>query len=168
MRTVRRTKVQIIERSRIDNSRGPQPTTSGAPDRPHVLRCKLCHKPVQRVFRVVRGAWDLFLASPHGRGYSWRWDGVPWYLRSGKYLPTTATEVLVELKRPPQKLFADAVQPQARSNYPRFRLSPNSAIAPAARVKLAGQEFVGEERELYLSDEQPGEETPYIGFWAMP
>ena len=39
---------------------------------------------------------------------SWRWDGVPWYLRSGKYLPDTATEVLVELKAPPQKLFADA------------------------------------------------------------
>jgi glucose-6-phosphate 1-dehydrogenase len=92
---------------------------------------------------------------------SWRWDGVPWYLRSGKYLPTTATEILVELKRPPQKLFADAVQPHARSNYLRFRLSPNSAIALAARVKLAGQEFIGEERELFLSDEQPGEETPY-------
>ncbi len=86
---------------------------------------------------------------------SWRWDGVPWYLRSGKYLPTTATEILVELKRPPQKLFADAVQPNSRSNYLRFRLSPNSAIALAARVKLAGQEFIGEERELYLSDEQP-------------
>jgi glucose-6-phosphate 1-dehydrogenase len=92
---------------------------------------------------------------------SWRWDGVPWYLRSGKYLPTTATEILVELKRPPQKLFADAVQPHSRSNYLRFRLSPNSAIALAARVKLAGQEFIGEERELFLSDEQPGEETPY-------
>ncbi len=39
---------------------------------------------------------------------SWRWDGVPWYLRSGKYLPATATEILVELKQPPQKLFADA------------------------------------------------------------
>ena len=92
---------------------------------------------------------------------SWRWNGVPWYLRSGKYLPTTATEILVELKRPPQKLFADAVQANVRSNYLRFRLSPNSAIALAARVKLAGQEFIGEERELYLSDEQPGEETPY-------
>ena len=92
---------------------------------------------------------------------SWRWDGVPWYLRSGKYLPTTATEILVELKRPPQKLFDDAVQANSRSNYLRFRLSPNSAIALAARVKLAGQDFIGEERELYLSDEQPGEETPY-------
>jgi glucose-6-phosphate 1-dehydrogenase len=92
---------------------------------------------------------------------SWRWDGVPWYLRSGKYLPTTATEILVELKPPPQKLFADAVRADSRSNYLRFRLSPNSAIALAARVKLAGQDFIGEARELYLSDEQPGEETPY-------
>ena len=92
---------------------------------------------------------------------SWRWDGVPWYLRSGKYLPATATEILVELKRPPQKLFDDAVQANSRSNYLRFRLSPSSAIALAARVKLAGQDFIGEERELYLSDEQSGEETPY-------
>jgi glucose-6-phosphate 1-dehydrogenase len=51
--------------------------------------------------------------------------------------------------------------PNSRSNYLRFRLSPNSAIALAARVKLAGEEFIGEERELYLSEEQPGEETPY-------
>jgi glucose-6-phosphate 1-dehydrogenase len=43
----------------------------------------------------------------------------------------------------------------------RFRLSPNSAVALAARVKLAGQEFVGEQRELFLSEEQPGEESPY-------
>jgi len=92
---------------------------------------------------------------------SWRWEGVPWYLRSGKYLPDTATEILVELKRPPQKLFDDAGQANSRSNYLRFRLSPNSAIALAARVKLAGQDFIGEERELYLSDEQSGEETPY-------
>ena len=92
---------------------------------------------------------------------SWRWEGVPWYLRSGKYLPATATEILVELRRPPQKLFADAGQAHSRSNYLRFRLSPNSAIALAARVKLAGEDFIGEEKELYLSDEQPGEESPY-------
>lgn len=92
---------------------------------------------------------------------SWRWDGVPWCLRSGKYLPDTATEILVELKPPPQRLFADAVHPIGRSNYLRFRLSPNSAVALAARVKLAGQEFVGEQRELYLSEEHPGQELPY-------
>ncbi|MGA2351681.1 MAG: glucose-6-phosphate dehydrogenase [Terracidiphilus sp.] len=92
---------------------------------------------------------------------SWRWDGVPWYLRSGKYLPDTATEILVELKPPPQKLFADAESVTGRPNYIRFRLSPNSALALAARVKLAGKEFVGEQRELYLSEEMPGEEAPY-------
>jgi glucose-6-phosphate 1-dehydrogenase len=92
---------------------------------------------------------------------SWRWEGVPWYLRSGKYLPDTATEILVELKPPPQRLFADATRATSRSNYMRFRLSPNSAIALAARVKLAGEEFVGEERELYLSEERSGDEAPY-------
>jgi glucose-6-phosphate 1-dehydrogenase len=92
---------------------------------------------------------------------SWRWDGVPWYLRSGKYLPNTATEILVELKRPPQALFADAATTAGRANYLRFRVSPNSAVALAARVKLAGQDFIGEQRELYLSEEQPGIATPY-------
>jgi glucose-6-phosphate 1-dehydrogenase len=92
---------------------------------------------------------------------SWRWEGVPWYIRSGKYLPATATEVLVQLKPPPQKLFADSEPAAGRTNYLRFRLSPNSAVALAARVKLAGKEFAGEQRELYLSEEQPGEETPY-------
>ena len=92
---------------------------------------------------------------------SWRWDGVPWYLRSGKYLADTATEILVELKPPPQRLFADSVSAAERSNYLRFRLAPAAAIALAARVKLAGEEFTGETRELYLSEEQPGEEAPY-------
>ena len=92
---------------------------------------------------------------------SWRWAGVPWYLRSGKYLAETATEVLVELKPPPQRLFADSAPTTGRANYLRFRLSPKSAVALAARVKLAGKEFVGTQRELYLFEEQPGEETPY-------
>ncbi len=92
---------------------------------------------------------------------SWRWAGVPWYLRSGKYLAATATEVVVELKPPPQRLFADSAPAVSESNYVRFRLSPNSAIAIAARVKRPGKDFVGEQRELYLFEEQPGEESPY-------
>ena len=92
---------------------------------------------------------------------SWRWAGVPWYLRSGKYLAETATEVLVELKPPPQRLFADSAPETGRSNYLRFRLSPSEAVALAARVKLAGKEFVGEQRELYLFEEETGEEAPY-------
>jgi glucose-6-phosphate 1-dehydrogenase len=92
---------------------------------------------------------------------SWRWDGVPWYLRSGKYLAETATEVLVELKPPPQRLFADSAPKSGRTNYLRFQLAPSSAIALAARVKRAGKDFVGDQRELYLIDNQPGEETAY-------
>ncbi|MDD2310124.1 MAG: glucose-6-phosphate dehydrogenase [Desulfuromonadaceae bacterium] len=93
---------------------------------------------------------------------SWRWDGVPWYLRSGKCLTETAHEVLVELKPPPQRLFSDSAPTVGRSNYLRFRLAPDSAVALAARVKRAGKEFVGDQRELYLVErEQPGEKTPY-------
>ena len=92
---------------------------------------------------------------------SWRWEGVPWYLRSGKCLASTAAEVIVQLKPPPQKLFDDSRPLDGRSNYLRFRISPNSAVALAARVKRAGKEFVGDQHELYLLDEQPAEETPY-------
>ena len=92
---------------------------------------------------------------------SWRWEGVPWYLRSGKCLAGSAAEVLVELKPPPQRLFADSAAATKRNNYLRFRLSPSSAVALAARVKRAGKEFIGDQRELYLLEEQPGEETPY-------
>ncbi len=91
---------------------------------------------------------------------SWRWGGVPWYLRSGKCLPTTACEVVVRLKPPPQNLFADAAE-QERGNYLRFHLSPCSTIALAARVKRAGKEFIGEQREFSLLEEEPGEQSPY-------
>ncbi len=92
---------------------------------------------------------------------SWRWEGVPWYLRSGKCLAETAAEVLVELKPPPQQLFEDSTPVSGRSNYLRFRLSPSSAVAIAARVKRAGKDFVGDQRELYLLDEQPSAASPY-------
>lgn len=92
---------------------------------------------------------------------SWRWQGVPWYLRSGKYLAESAAEVIVQLKPPPQRLFDDSAPENGLANYLRFRLSPNSAVAIAARVKRAGKEFVGDQQELYLLDEQAKEETPY-------
>ncbi len=92
---------------------------------------------------------------------SWRWESVPWYLRSGKCMAATLAEVIVQLKPPPQRLFADSAPASGRANYLRFRLSPNAAVALAARVKRAGQAFVGDQRELYLVDERPGEESPY-------
>ena len=92
---------------------------------------------------------------------SWRWQGVPFYLRSGKYLAQTATEIVVELKPPPQRLFADSLPRNGRANYLRFRLSPSSAVALAVRVKLAGKEYVGDQQELYLQEAWPGAEAPY-------
>jgi glucose-6-phosphate 1-dehydrogenase len=92
---------------------------------------------------------------------SWRWSGVPWYLRSGKCLTQTAAEVLVELKPPPQRLFEDSAPAIGPANYLRFRISPGSAVALAARVKRAGEQFIGDQRELFLLDEQPDEQTPY-------
>ena len=92
---------------------------------------------------------------------SWRWAGVPWYLRSGKCLAASGAEVVVELKPPPQLLFTDSAPTDAKANYLRFRLSPSPLIAIAARVKRAGEEFVGDQRELTLLNAQPGEEQPY-------
>ena len=92
---------------------------------------------------------------------SWRWAGVPWYLRSGKCLAESAAEVVVQLKPPPQRLFEDSAPPTRRANYLRFRLSPNSAVALAARVKRAGKDFLGDQKELYLLDQQPNEPAPY-------
>ena len=92
---------------------------------------------------------------------SWRWSGVPWYLRSGKLLPTTAAEVLVQLRPPPQKLFDDAGPGHGRANYVRFKLQPVSAVALAARIKRPGKGFVGDQRELYLCEDGQGGETTY-------
>ena len=92
---------------------------------------------------------------------SWRWQGVPWYLRSGKYLPNEAAEILVQWKQAPQKLFADSAIKSARGNYLRIRVAPCPAIALAARVKRPGEAYVGDQKELYLLDAHADEKTPY-------
>ncbi len=91
---------------------------------------------------------------------SWRWAGVPWLLRTGKKLATTVGEVRVYFKRPPQVLFEDA-DADNEPNYLRFRLSPVSEIALAARVKTPGQEFTGTQRELIIHTESDLERPPY-------
>jgi len=67
----------------------------------------------------------------------------------------------VELKPPPQRLFEDSAPKHGRNNYVRFRCSPDASIAIAARVKRVGQEYIGEERELFLCEELAGQEAPY-------
>ena len=68
---------------------------------------------------------------------SWRWGGVPFLVRTGKCLPVTATEVLVELKRPPFDVFAEPEPGDA--NYLRFRLTPDMSISLGARAKHPGE-----------------------------
>jgi glucose-6-phosphate 1-dehydrogenase len=92
---------------------------------------------------------------------SWRWSGVPWYLRAGKRLPTSAAEALVRLQPPPQRLFEDSPAAAVDSNYVRFKLQPTSAIALAARVKRPGPGFAGERGELYLCEDLHEEEPTY-------
>jgi glucose-6-phosphate 1-dehydrogenase len=84
---------------------------------------------------------------------SWRWEGVPFFLRAGKCLPVSTTEVVVDLKRPPIVKLAPG-----KGNYVRFRLSPDVTIAVGARVKRPGEEMVGEETELSFVHHPRGDE----------
>jgi len=84
---------------------------------------------------------------------SWRWEGVPFFIRAGKRLPMTTTEVLVVLKRPPLR----RVLP-GPPNYFRFRLSPDVTIALGARSKKPGDGFEVEPVELSLVHHPEGDE----------
>jgi glucose-6-phosphate 1-dehydrogenase len=81
---------------------------------------------------------------------SWRWEGVPFYVRAGKCLKKTATEVIVQLKHPPPVVFPD--RSARHENYVRFRLSPEVVIAVGAHVKRPGEEMVGRPVELSVVD----------------
>jgi glucose-6-phosphate 1-dehydrogenase len=88
---------------------------------------------------------------------NWRWAGVPFYVRAGKCLPASRSEVLVALKAPPYSVFGENLCDGARTNYIRFRLGPDVAIAMGVRSKLGGETMVGEEVEL-VATQRKGEE----------
>jgi glucose-6-phosphate 1-dehydrogenase len=90
---------------------------------------------------------------------TWRWADVPFYIRAGKELPLTATEILVQLKNPPQVTFQEVEPP--RSNYVRFRISPIVKISLGGRAKKPGEEMCGEEVELVAALQAPDEMAPY-------
>ncbi|MGO9207613.1 MAG: glucose-6-phosphate dehydrogenase [Candidatus Limnocylindrales bacterium] len=90
---------------------------------------------------------------------TWRWGGVPFYIRAGKCLPVTATEVLVDFKRPPLDVFGE--RSAAHADYLRFRLSPDTSISLGARAKQPGEAMVGEAVELYASHQSHDERPPY-------
>ena len=80
---------------------------------------------------------------------SWRWEGVPFFIRTGKNLPVTATEIFVTLRHPPQKVFTESIP--AQNNYLRFRLGPDHvSIALGANVKRTGAAMFGDQVELYV------------------
>ena len=82
---------------------------------------------------------------------SWRWEGVPFYVRAGKSLATTCTEVMVELKNPPQVVFKEKTPEMG--NYIRFRVGPKVQIALGARAKAHGDKMVGMPTELSFMEE---------------
>ena len=94
---------------------------------------------------------------------TWRWAGVPFYIRTGKRMPVTATEVTVDLKCPPLAIFGDDHDggPPPHSNYFRFRLGPEVVIATGARVKQAGDAMRGEDVELVARHQRAGAAPPY-------
>ncbi len=90
---------------------------------------------------------------------TWRWAGVPFYIRTGKCLPVTATEVIVTLKAPPLAVF-DAAD-STPCNYFRLRLSPEVVIGTGALVKRNGEEMRGEPVELIARHQSQSEKSPY-------
>jgi glucose-6-phosphate 1-dehydrogenase len=134
-----------------------------------------------QVFKAIRTAHPRDLVRGQYRGYrfedgvardsnvetyaalrlyidSWRWAGVPFYLRAGKRLDTTATEVQVRLKPPPHRVFGGTDAP----NYLRFRLGPDRvAIALGASAKQPGPEMVGRDLELFVCNSGADETGAY-------
>jgi glucose-6-phosphate 1-dehydrogenase len=90
---------------------------------------------------------------------TWRWADVPFYVRTGKCLPISATQVVVTLKQPPLPLFdSNEAMP---ANYFRFRLSPEVVIGAGALVKRSGEEMRGEPVELIARHHTQSDKSPY-------
>jgi glucose-6-phosphate 1-dehydrogenase len=122
---------------------------------------------------VVRGQYAGYQAVPGVRPGStvetfvavkvfietWRWAGVPIYIRAGKHLPVTATEIVVHFKRPPRETFEELVP--LSSGHVRMRISPDVSIAMGVRVKLPGERMIGEDVEMILTEQAPNLLPPY-------
>jgi glucose-6-phosphate 1-dehydrogenase len=120
---------------------------------------------------VVRGQFDGYLSVPGVSSGStmetfvavklaidnWRWAGVPVFIRCGKKLATTSTEVFVEFKRPPRETFGEIVP--VISSHMRMRISPDVTISMGLRVKKPGERIAGQDVELTFV-RQPAEDMP--------
>jgi glucose-6-phosphate 1-dehydrogenase len=90
---------------------------------------------------------------------SWRWAGVPIYIRAGKCLPLTAAEVTVEFNPPPRATFGEDSGPSA--GYLRTRLSPDVGVAIGLRMKHPGERMTGDSVELTLMQRVGSQMPPY-------
>jgi glucose-6-phosphate 1-dehydrogenase len=150
------------------------PPSANAPDAARAERSRLLAaiRPLHRS-SIVRGQFRGYREEPGVAPDSgvetyvaarvdidtWRWEGVPFYIRAGKQLPVTATEVLVEFHRPPLELFGELVP--FRSNHLRLRLGPEVRIALGLRVKAPGDQLIGEDVELMVANQPPEGRPPY-------
>ena len=91
---------------------------------------------------------------------SWRWGGVPFYVRAGKRLPATVTELLVQFHRPPQEQFGRLRLDSSR-NYVRFRISPDNTIAIGALARAEGETTDLDLVELVVSRHPEIQVPPY-------
>ncbi|MGN6369417.1 MAG: glucose-6-phosphate dehydrogenase [Phycisphaerae bacterium] len=90
---------------------------------------------------------------------SWRWAGVPFYIRVGKEMPVSCTEIRIEYKRPPQVVYPEPNP--GEPNYIRIRLSPEVIVAIGTRRKLPGEAMVGRTNELIAQYNPKNEMEPY-------
>jgi glucose-6-phosphate 1-dehydrogenase len=90
---------------------------------------------------------------------SWRWAGVPIFVRAGKMLPVTCTEAFIEFKRPPIESFGEIVS--ATSAHMRIRVSPDMSIGMGVRVKTPGERMVGHDLELLVHRQAANDIPPY-------
>jgi glucose-6-phosphate 1-dehydrogenase len=88
---------------------------------------------------------------------SWRWEGVPIYIRTGKCLPVSIAEAVVQFKRPPRETFGEINS--VGCGHMRFRIQPDVTIALGTRVKVPGDRMIGDDVELILT-RQPGADKP--------
>jgi glucose-6-phosphate 1-dehydrogenase len=86
---------------------------------------------------------------------SWRWRGVPFYIRAGKCLPVTCTEVLVQLREPPTMYQGFNLE----SNYCRFRISPDVTFALGLNAMAPGSETVSQSVEILGTSHPPANEV---------
>ena len=90
---------------------------------------------------------------------SWRWEGVPIFIRTGKCLPVSVAEAVVEFKRPPRETFGEIKA--IGCGHMRFRIQPDVTIALGTRVKVPGDRMIGDDVELILTRQRTEDKPPY-------